>query len=199
MIKFGMISECDATTLQRTIGMAAKFCTDPIFKTIEIGIFDGDSSRGINEFVKSLGLVHEHTAIDNGKYFTIQQPFPECKLIIGNSHEEAWRIADHSQHFIFIDACHSFPAVVADFFCYADKIKVGGYISFHDSGKHIKGWSGYQDVGSDKDPNMYISVRKALQKIGLLENKFPGWRLVFDDYDPNDEFGGVCSFKKVDF
>jgi hypothetical protein len=42
-----------------------------------------------------------------------------------------------------------------------------------------------------------VAVRKALKKIGLLDNKFEGWELVFDRADETDQFGGICVFKKL--
>jgi len=89
--------------------------------------------------------------------------------------------------------------------------KTGGYLAFHDTGKHIKPFKDYQGAGDKEDADMYISVRKALNKIGLLRDTirdvnsldgyryFEGWELIFDAADETDLAGGICVFKKVPF
>jgi hypothetical protein len=77
---------------------------------------------------------------------------------------------------------------------------------FHDTAKHIKPFMDYQRMGSVTDPDMFISVRKALKSIGILDtSKNPlmadgifleDWDLIYDEYDENDEAGGVCVFYK---
>lgn len=213
MVKYGLISETDARTIEKTLDLLISELVGekrgPIH-TCEIGIFNGDTSRGINQYISQNGRLNIHTAIDNNIYGNATRPFPECIFVVGNSTEVAYRIPDESQHFIFVDGCHAFHAVVADFFCYATKVVKGGYMAFHDTGVHIKSFKDYQDVGSKDDPDMYISVRKALESIGLFikfeveiltigsVGKSRGdWQLVFDEADQNNEAGGVCVFKKL--
>lgn len=215
MIKYGLISKTDAATLEKTIDLICnEYNQGEVIRSTCIGIFDGDTDRGMHEYILKKGYKHIHTAIDNAKYFEIKNPFPECNLIIGNSVEVAYLIPDDSQDLIFVDGCHAFHAVISDYFCYKDKVKPYGYLAFHDTGAHIKPFSGYQDIGSKDDPDMYISVRKALDSTGLLPkfyflNLYGGifqkkellplnkWQLVFDEVDINDEAGGVAIFKKL--
>ena len=97
-----------------------------------------------------------------------------------------------------MDGLHTFPQVISDFFCYADKVKVGGYMCFHDTGKHLDPLSGWQGVGSKDDQDMCIGgVRRALSKIGLLTNQLPQWKLIFDEAYTEDTGGGVVIIKKV--
>jgi hypothetical protein len=194
-MKRGLINELDALIIEKTLTRVINEFQWTI-KTTEIGIYNGDTSRGIHQFFIDNGRSHFHTAIDSQKDFKMESPFPECRFIIGNSSEVYNELQDNSQAFIFVDANHSFPSVIADFFCYADKVSPGGYMAFHDTGKHIKFMYDYQRVGSESDPDMYISVRRALKKIGLLDNKFPGWELIYDDADPNDEAGGIVVIQK---
>jgi len=152
MIKYGLISETDGRTLEKTIGLITQygFIGEEINIT-EIGIFDGQTARGLYEYVttRKYGTMPmnpkdnfaewnyykcNYTAIDNEKEKLIKLPFPECKLIRGDSTEVYNQLEDESQHLIFIDGCHCFAHVVSDFFCYAPKVKRGGYIAFHDTG-----------------------------------------------------------------
>lgn len=216
MIKYGLISETDGRTIEKTIWeVVNNFPKDTTIYTTEVGVFDGQTSRGLNELIKSfhrtsdgLQFCHVHTAIDNEKDKPILKPFPECNLIKGNSNEVYNQLEDNSQHLIFVDGCHCFAHVISDFFCYAPKVKVGGFIAFHDTGKHIKPMKDFQH-GDKNNPDAYISVRKALKAIGLIEyqyeftfgemypEKYPGWELVFDEADSADLAGGVTVFKKL--
>lgn len=226
MIQYGLISQTDARTIEKTLDLVCSdFPNDKFIYTTEIGIFDGQTSRGINEYVNNKHKVNIHTAIDNNKDKPVLKPFYDCMLIIGNSTEVYSQLPDRSQHFIFVDGNHSFAAVIADFFCYAPKVKVGGYLAFHDTGKHISQFKDYQGVGSKDNPDSYISVRKALTTIGILgystfvkdvkekvglsdiqiseylnRNKYYAsrqWWLFFDEADETNEAGGVTVFKRL--
>jgi len=193
----GIISPTDAQTIENTLGMILDDFYDETINTCEVGIADGETSRGINEYILQHGRKNNHTAVDNQILQNIQVPFEGCNFLLGNSTHVYYQIPDNSQHFIFVDANHSFHFVVADFFCYAPKVKIGGYIGFHDTARHIPEFTDHQWFGDKENPDSYIAVRKALKAIGLLNNSFPNWELVFDEADPLDRAGGVCIFKRL--
>lgn len=211
MIKYGLISETDGRTIEKTIDLVLLNFTElsngnrqliPPFNPIcitEIGLFDCGTVNGIFSYLSTKCAIC-YTGIDNEFIKPINAP-EWLNYIKGNSNEVYNQLEDNSQHLIFIDGNHSFPYVVSDFYCYADKVKTGGYLAFHDTGKHIKPMSGYQGVGSKEDPDMYVAVRKALAKMRLIDSPTScmrkKWELVFDEADENDEFGGICVFKKL--
>jgi len=207
MIQWGLISKLDSETIMATLDLIMKD-TPPnkVINTTEIGIFDGETSRAINSYIKSKGYDNTHIAIDSHKDFPTQKPFEGCIFIEGNSHEVYNRLEDGSQDFIFVDGNHSFPSVISDWYCYKSKVKKGGFICFHDSAPQAQGRD-WQRMGDEKDADMSISVVKALQAIGLLPipRKQPnrvsywycGWDLIFDEWDENDRCGGAIVFKKT--
>lgn len=211
MIKYGLISETDARCLEKTIDLIALHSPGEKINVTEIGVFDGQTARGIYEYVSSkqyggLGISHDapmilfnyqcnYTAIDNNKDKEVLLPFPECNLIIGNSNEVYNQLEDNSQHLLFVDGCHCYGCVVGDFFHYASKVKVGGYYAFHDTGKHIAAFKDYQHGDTNKQDS-YISVRKALTYLGLYEGR-EGWELVFDEADILDAAGGITVLKRL--
>lgn len=198
MIQHGLISNLDAETIEATLNLVCdQFPDDDFIFVTEVGIFNGATSVGMYEYLESKGKVPAPTAIDNENDKPVQKPTEYCTLIIGNSMEVYNELDDNSQHFIFIDANHSFPMAIADFFCYESKVKTGGYLAFHDTGLHIKDFTDYQGIGKTHDKDMYISVRKALKKIGLLDDKFEGWKLVFDKADETDRAGGIVVLKRL--
>lgn len=209
-IKYGLISKVDAGVLERTIDlMCERFKDDAVFIT-EIGLYNCETSRGIIQYMRSKGRIPFYTGIDNEKDKPIESPYT-IKFIKGNSNEVYNQIEDESQHLIFVDGCHCFAHVVSDFFCYAPKVKKGGFIAFHDTGRHIKPFKDFQH-GDEKNPDAFISVRKALTAIGMFEDAGydeaairmgirykggNGFRLIFDEADETDEAGGICGFKKL--
>lgn len=200
-MKYGLITEKDSATLEKTLDLVCEEFNSGIINTTELGVRDGRTSRGIHNYLKSKGRINFHTGVDNNRDIDVSPPFPGCHLIIGNSIEVYNQIEDNSQHFLFIDACHSYPMTMADFLVYSGKVKIGGYVAFHDTGMQIKPFTDYQGMGSKEDPDMYISCRKAVTKLGLLDNPLVyfglGWKLVMDEYDPNFHTGGMIVVKRL--
>ncbi len=209
MIKYGLINKVDASCLERAIDYIQKDFPNEVINYTEVGLYHGATTRGIKEYLDSKNAKYVLTGIDNFKDKEELVFLPEgVSLIIGSSIEVYNRLPNDSQHLILIDGNHSFPYVIADFFCYSQKVKVGGYIAFHDAAPHSQNKS-YQRMGSDKDMDMYISVRRALKAIGLLETTYIAleadgtfleqWELIFDEHAPFevDEGGGTIVFKKI--
>ena len=207
-IQYGLISRTDANVLEKTIDLICdEFAPNNLMNVTEIGLFDCGTAMGIKEYVYSKQWLIYYTGIDSEKDKPINAPF-WLHYIKGNSNEVYNQIEDNSQHLIFVDGCHCFAHVISDFFCYAPKVKVGGYLAFHDTGVHIKPFKDFQH-GDKNNPDAYISVRKALQTIGLLEpflnpkyqnvegGIYDQWELIFDEADETNEAGGICVFKKL--
>lgn len=197
MIKYGLISETDARCLENTIEIMCKDFAGDIINITEVGVYGGDTGRGICEYIKSKGRNYLITGIDSFKdKETVRFPYNE--MIYGNSNEVYNQIEDESQHLIFVDGCHCFAHVISDFFCYAPKVKKGGCFAFHDTGSHIKEFKDFQH-GDKNNPDAYISVRKALNAIGVLRSGVGAgkmWDIVFQVADKDNEAGGVVVFKK---
>lgn len=215
MIKYGLISETDARTLEKTIDLICEeFKNQSWMEVAEIGVYGGETGNGIREYIKSKGMQCIIHGIENGKDGEVQR-FMYDQTIRGDSSEVYNQLHDNSIQLLFNDGCHCFAHVISDFFCYAPKVKVGGYFAFHDTGKHIKPFKDFQH-GDKENPDAYISVRKALNEINLLHDDYvfdekemctigggrlpimlSGWKLIFDEADPNDAAGGICCFRKL--
>lgn len=199
-IKYGLISEVDKNCLEKTIDLICnEFDEGFIYsiKVTEIGLFDCGTANGISEYIMSKGHSVDYIGIDNEKDKPINAPY-FLRYIKGNSNEVYNQLEDNSQHLIFQDACHCFSCCVSSFFCYADKVKVGGFMAWHDAGKHILPFKDFQH-GDKNNPDAYISARKALEKMGLLDNDNPEWRIIFDDADSANPAGGIVVIKKVPY
>lgn len=194
----GLISVIDADTIEKTLKLILKeFPDDKMIYTTEVGTCDGHTSCGIHEFLLENGRENYHTGIDSSRDKIIKSPFPECNFIESDSIQAHTKVPDNSQHFLFIDANHSLFYTTADFLLYKNKVMVGGYLGFHDTSIWCKPFTDYQHIGSRENPYNYISCREAIDMLGLLSNRFPGWKLIFDEADSNDTAGGVAIFQRV--
>lgn len=211
-IQYGLISRVDSDCMEKTFDLIFQQFTDEVINYTEIGLYNGRTTSGVKEYFKSKGKQYNITGIDNFKDKEELAFYPEdAKLIQGSSIEVYNHLPDESQHFIMIDGNHSFPYVIADFFCYKSKVKIGGYICFHDASPQTQGKS-WQRMGDISDPDMSISVMKALESIGMLKDagydlingavseRYKGglgFRLAFHEWDVNDEGSGVIIFKRM--
>lgn len=195
MPKYGLISETDGRTIEKTIDLLREGDNYDLNIT-EIGLFNCETSKGIYEYLTTGKKFYNvnYTGIDNEKDKPIEAP-EWMRLIIGNSNEVYNQLEDNSQDLILVDGNHSFPYVISDYYCYRDKIKKGGFFCFHDVAPQAQGRD-WQRIGDEKDPDMSISVIKALNAIGIMEPA-SGWECIFINHDPNDKCGGIASFKKL--
>lgn len=196
-LQFGWMTKTDANTLIKTMELVLQNFPDGTINTTEVGVRKGETSRAIYKFFTDAGRICFHSGVDNERDVKDGSPFPQCNFIVGNSMDVFNKISNDSQSFIFIDACHSYPMTLVDFLVYSDKLRVGGFIAMHDTGPHIPYYKDYQGHGSKGDADMFISCRKALKKLGLYENKFEGFELVFDEYDPKADTGGITVIKRM--
>lgn len=202
-IIYGLISKVDSGAIEKCFDAIYEKNNNEPIRYLEIGLYNGRTANGVKQYFLSKGYPYEITGIESFLIGEQMVFFPEdAKLITGSSIEIYNRIPDNSQDFILVDGNHSFPFVVADFFCYKDKIKKGGFICFHDASPQTQ-WKGWQHVGDKDDPDMTIAVMKALEKIGLIgENNNREW-LGFDlhchewESAETNDGGGVIIFKKL--
>lgn len=200
MIQYGLISRVDSNAIEKIFNQICTDFPDEPLCYCEIGLYNGRTTSGVSEYMQSINKDHEIVGIESFILGEKMVFFPDYgKLINGSSIEVYNQLPDNSQHFVLVDGNHSYLYVVADFFCYKDKIKKGGYICFHDASPQTQ-WKGWQHVGSKDDPDMTIAVMKALEKIGLIGERhnrdWLGFELVCHEWDVNDEGGGVIIFQK---
>jgi hypothetical protein len=196
-MQYGLLTKSDVSTLEKTMKLVCDEFKEGIINTLEVGTHRGHTSRAINKYFTDRSFINFHTAVDNERDVKNGSPFSSCNFIIGNSDLVYNQIPDNSQCFIFIDASHSYRNTLLDFLLYSNKVRLGGYIAMHDTSPHINSMTDYQGIGDKDDPDNYISCRKAVKKLGLLDNRFYGWELVFDEYEIKALTGGVAVFRRI--
>jgi hypothetical protein len=153
---------------------SALFDTHTIRTYLEIGVAYGETIVGVWEGTKHL---------DARKIYGIELPEwpswneikmrvdgkPEIAVIAGRSTEVLahWPFGKLSA--VLIDACHGKPCVMADFLAVEPHVADGGIVMFHDAGR--------KEQGVDVQPhcNQPISVRLAIDELGLWTNERAGW------------------------
>lgn len=192
---YGLITLKDSETLEHTLTLACLAFPGGVINTTELGIHKGRTAKGIHHYITHIrGRQHRHIGVDNCKDLNVMLPFPGCGLLIGETKDMAELISDNSQHFLLIDANHSFKNTIEDFGLYCDKVMKGGYLAFHDTSPNIPEFKDFQ--GGDKsDPLCYISCRKAVEYMGLFDST--QWSVVFDEYDSTSDTGGMLVIKKL--
>jgi hypothetical protein len=196
-MSYGLLTAKDIETIEKTLDLVCESNYNDPVRVTEIGVRDGSTSRGINKYLVKKGKLVFYTGIDNNHDMEVQEPFDGCYLIIGNSGEVFYKLQDNSQNFIFLDANHSLFNTTADFLLYMSKVRVNGFFVFHDTSPNIAPFTDYQGIGDKNNTYNYISCRDAIQRMGLLENKFPGWELVYDEHDQSFPTGGVTVVKRI--
>jgi hypothetical protein len=208
MIQYGLISRVDAGVIEKTLDLVCQEFNDIKINITEVGVYSGATANGMEMYLKSKERVPFTTGVDNNKDGE-HIKFGYHVMLHGDSGEVAHKIENNSQHLIFIDGDHSYLGVIKDFYAYSDKAKEGGYLAFHDTGKHIRKFKDFQH-GYAENPDAYISVRRALKMLGLIDAEYKfdwagimyqdgnrGWDLIFDEADTSNEAGGICVFKKL--
>jgi hypothetical protein len=67
------------------------------------------------------------------KAYQRTEQFKNLRLIVNDSVIAASYIQDYSVGLCFIDANHSYESVIADIIAWRNKVRVGGYLAFHDT------------------------------------------------------------------
>lgn len=120
-LKFGWMTGSDGKTLVKTLELVNKEFPEGVINTFEVGVRKGETSRAIHQFFVDNDRINFHSGIDNEHDVKDGSPFEACHFIVGNSMDVFNQLQNDSQHFGFIDACHSYPMTMVDFLVYSDK------------------------------------------------------------------------------
>ena len=165
---------------------------------LEIGVFTGDTARGIARRSKEIGLPCTAAGVDFVQYNP--NPPPDCPYTYyaGDSMEQ-FRNVTGSYNFLFVDGCHCVVHASQDFLHYSPFVQVGGYALFHDTALPTdkfdqEPWP--QDHSYAGKENSKLGVREALKKLGLLQGHRKDWQFVKEE-ESNTGLMGMILMKKI--
>ena len=186
---YGLQSKSDIGILQSCLSdIIATHETGLPVAILEIGVWTGETARGMRDFLKSKGTSIDYTGIENGtgKEATSMCPFAGAMVIHGDSITARSQIGNE-QHFdlILIDGCHCLTHACMDFLCYQSLVVPGGFALFHDINPAFQGVDQHHASKNHDAMPMEVAVVDALKLLGLLDGKFAGWSGSFSKYEPD--------------
>lgn len=185
--RFGSITEADAQVLEATLEQLVPLGK---VKWLEIGMFQGGTGIGVRDFLAARNVELQWIGIDAGYITEPVVPFLGATVVKGRS-EEVYPSAPNDFDGIFIDGCHCRNHVILDTINYADKVKPGGFLLFHDTSPFAQG-KDKQPCGWDT-PEFYIQTLAAFE---LIRWPWPGWTLFMEKFQDQLPLGGVRSYRK---
>jgi Methyltransferase domain len=201
---FGCITETDKRTLQTAIETTCDTLNSDTLKFCEIGIFTGDTARGIKQVTENKGKRLVYWGVDNESNIPVPLPFFEANVVLGDSAIIYPQVPDLQFDILFIDGSHCTDYAMLDFLNFSPKVKLGGIVLFHDTSPKTQHKLDYQGFGpsdpNDKTKALYhefgTGVRTAFEKLGLIPAYRSDWELVSETWS-DENWGGISIFRKL--
>lgn len=186
--RFGLLWEQDALALESTLHALSSEVKR--IKFLEIGIYQGMTAKGIKHWCDNHNIELEWWGIDSGRDIDPVIPFQGATVKKGKS-EQIYPEIPNDFDAILIDGCHCRNHIILDTYNYSPKVKVGGFLLFHDTSPSAQG-NDFQGDGVNS-PEFYISTLAALTMIGWPHW---GWTIFDEKWDKTIPFGGMRSYRK---
>ena len=133
--KYGAILQEDVEVLESCLTLIASKChaEERFPRILEIGMHDGGTARGIENFFKAQGFpTITYWGIDPDQGKTRPRYVPtNGREIIGLS-SEVFSEIPFGMDLVWVDGCHCMNCVILDVIHYAPKVRRGGFMCFHD-------------------------------------------------------------------
>lgn len=187
-------TKIDAEIIEEVLAMAAN--ENDHITVLEIGTYNGDTSREIKRWCDERAVVLEFWGVEAGWHpdlagkSKIPTAFPGANMVFGDSAEVFHRIP-FGFDVVLIDGCHCVNHVILDTIHYGDRVVPGGFMMFHDTAPHIQ--QTMRDPHGPEIPEFYNSVNKAHLLMGF-PNK--NWEINKWGYDPTAAWGGIIAYRK---
>jgi hypothetical protein len=200
---FGLMSMYDVLFWEQMLKRLAHRFVNQI-SMLEIGVQGGVTTAGTAEWCEANKVHFSWVGVDlpgaGPKY-----EMPSHWQFIGEPSEYAYTnprftgIGQLGFHILLIDGCHCANHVALDFLNFSPHLYEDGICVFHDSVDHLK-WVGLSHPGSHQGhgpthADFGIGVRAGIKKVGLLEGKLFGWKLIGEQ--AQGEVQGMMAFQKM--
>lgn len=191
--KYGAILQEDVEVLESCLTIVAAACKAQgrFARICEIGMHDGNTARGIENFFKALGLSMTYWGIDPLTAAVNQRPryIPANGLeVIGDSAEVFNQIPD-GLDLVWVDGCHCRNHVVLDTINFESKVRPGGFICYHDINPAGQGRLEEHQYHGPNIPEFALAVNQALD---LIRFPWGTWQFFAEKYPQPAEFPFDC-------
>ena len=148
-------------------------CQSRLF--IELGVLSAQGTVRLSSFISELYNSFRYIGVDYNSLKDVSHRWIRKTknlfttgrvMFIHGKSDFVGNNLDASIAFIFIDACHCYECVKKDIAAWRDKIELGGYMTFHDTGAKVQG----RPVQDSHDGSVQeIQVVKAIEDSKLTE------------------------------
>lgn len=190
MSNYTSILPCDVEILEKCLKAVLPYTNDDVVRFLEIGVFGGDTARGVKAWCDKRGLELEYCGIDNCAQLESQAPFPGAYFIKGDSAEVFHKTIDNLD-IVFVDGCHCVNHVILDTIHYGRLVKAGGFMIFHDTSPEIQ-----QTMRDPHGPDIPEFSNSVILAHNLMRFPFYPWDLRWEKYQPGAKSGGSRAFQK---
>ncbi len=157
---------------------------------LEIGIYDGHTARGVQEWCRNNNVDLDYWGIDDASLCSPKPPFPGATLIVGNS-IEVFYLVPKDLNVVFVDGNHSCNHAILDTLHYGARVVDGGFMVFHDTAPHLQ--HTMREPGPDI-PEFYNAVNQAHDMLNFPFEPWTMFKRCLGHRD--DKFGGMTAFRK---
>lgn len=198
--KYGAILAEDVAVLEACINAIWQECTTTSRppKICEIGMHDGGTAKGIERAFLNLGFPGiQYFGVDPDPGTTRPRHVPAGgKVIVGDSAEVFSQVSGDLD-LLWVDGCHCFNHVILDTLHYAPKVRVGGFVCYHDV--NPKGEGAEHQYHGPIEPEFGLAVNQALRVFGLPNIEIPGaFFEVFMERVPTDTHNcGTRAYRRI--
>ena len=159
---------------------------------LEIGMHDGGTAKGIESYVAKWCRPLAYYGIDPDDGTTRPRYVPaNGKVIIGDS-AEVFNQVPEGLDLVWVDGCHCQNHVMLDTIHYAPKVRVGGFICYHDINPSGQGCE-HQYHGPDI-PEFGLAVLMALEAIKF---PWPNWEFFAEKYTLEVHNCGTRAYRRI--
>lgn len=186
-MQYGALNSDDVIVLERVL-----FCfTARRLRFLEIGVYDGQTARGIRDYCSENGISLEYCGLDNGNQNDGTLPFEGARMIKGDS-AESFHLVPAQFDVVLSDGCHCVNHVILETIHYGNKVVSGGFMLFHDTSPRIQ--HTMKDPHGPNIPEFHNSVNLAH---ALLRFPFPPWKETDRRWNDASPWGGMAAFQKI--
>lgn len=144
-------------------------------RVVEIGMHDGGTARGIESFLVNACRPLDYYGIDVDDGTTRPRYVPAGgKVIIGDS-AEVYAQVPGGVDLLWVDGCHCKNHVILDTVHYTPKVRIGGFVCFHDVNPAGEGQE--RQLHGPDTPDFGLAVNQGLRAISF---PWPGWEFFME-------------------
>ncbi len=188
MNHFGAMTGLDSDLL---IEILSTFCGKPHLRFLEIGTHAGGTARGVSSWCADNKIGLEYWGVESGAICNPLHPFEGANMVFGDSIKVSHLIRGGID-IAFIDGDHGGNHVILDTLLYGEKVKLTGYMLFHDTSPEIQ--QTMPEAEGPPIPWFHNSVNKAHQLMGFPNNE---WVLIKGVYEPGAKIGGMTAYQRI--